>query len=76
MSTENTTDEAALPAKSCCKVCGSEMRDGVTLVNGARSSEDFAGDLSSDGVTVSEFPSDGSLVPCVKCKECGHSFIP
>lgn len=61
---------------SCCKVCGSEMRDGVTLVNGVCSSEDFAGDLSSDGVTMSECPSDGSLVPCIKCIECGHSFIP
>jgi hypothetical protein len=59
-----------------CRVCGGELKEGITLIPRLYGSEDFGGDFGGVGTTMSEGPGDGVPRPCLKCVKCGHSFIP
>jgi hypothetical protein len=59
-----------------CRRCGAQMKPGIVLVPSVVGSEDFGGDTGQPGTTLSEGPSDGHPRTCIKCSNCGHSFIP
>ena len=61
---------------SLCRVCGGGMRASKVLVPGIYGSEDFGGDFGKEGTTMSSGPATHPPKNCLKCADCGHSFIP
>ncbi len=57
-----------------CKRCGGLLEDSTALLNVLVSSNDFGNDAGQRGTTQSRIGT-AKIVPCKKCKECGHSFI-
>ncbi len=79
INTPNSTAGAGSSPSSCsqvCRVCGGKLKTGIALIPGIYGSEDFGGDFWQTGTTMSEGPGDGKPRQCLKCKTCGHSFIP
>ena len=58
-----------------CRVCDGMLKLGMALIPGIYGSEDFGGDYGEPGTTRSEGPGDGAPRECLKCVDCGHSFI-
>jgi hypothetical protein len=58
----------------CCK-CNSPCKESSGLLNTLTSSEDFGDDRGKPGTTQSR-TGLAKLVKCMKCSNCGHSFIP
>ena len=58
-----------------CKKCNGTMRVSKGFINTWTSSDDFGGDAGQRGTTQSQ---NGLAieVDCLKCDECGHSYIP
>ena len=61
---------------SLCRVCGGDMKPSKVIVPGIYGSEDFGGDFGEIGTTMSEGPATHPPKACLKCEDCGHSFIP
>lgn len=60
--------------KNKCKKCGGECKKSKALLNSLVSSNDFGNDAGERGTTVSRIGRP-KLVECLKCVNCGHSFI-
>lgn len=56
-----------------CIRCRVQMQRGIALENIPVASEDFGGDATWDGATISPGP-EAKTVSVWKCPECGHSF--
>jgi hypothetical protein len=58
-----------------CKKCGGEGKPSKALNNTIVYYDDFGKDAGSRGTTGSR-QGTAQLVDCIKCKSCGHSWIP
>lgn len=57
-----------------CRKCNSICKESTGLLNTLVSFEDFGGDRGEPGTTQSRV-GEPVLVKCMKCSNCGHSFI-
>lgn len=58
-----------------CNKCGGNARPGKALKAKVVSADDFGGDAGLPGTTLRE-EYDGTLIDCMKCEGCGHSWVP
>lgn len=61
--------------QSTCRKCGGEIGEGEVfapmVLSGA---PDFIGDDGKDSLQTMSVGNSTNLVPCRKCKSCGHTF--
>ncbi len=58
-----------------CKKCGGKCKPSKVLNNTLISLDDFGNDSGLRGTTQSRVGT-AKLIDCLKCEDCGHSFIP
>lgn len=58
-----------------CKKCNGSMKESKVLLNSLVSFSDFGNDVGQRGTTQSR-NGNANLVDCLKCENCGHSYIP
>ena len=58
-----------------CKKCGGKCHPSKALNNTMVYYDDFGGDAGGRGTTGSR-SGKPKMVECLKCEDCGHSFVP
>ena len=69
------TEKAKRIGKKTCKICGGKGKSSKALDNQYTASDDFGNDAGQPGTTMSK-NGKAVLITCVKCSDCGHSWIP
>jgi hypothetical protein len=62
------------PPKITCNECGGDVKPSKALVNPLCGTRDGTGTTLIAGATLSP-SSEAVIKDCLKCQECGHSFI-
>jgi hypothetical protein len=57
-----------------CRECGGKAKPSKGYGKKSISFDDFGGDAGDIGTTQTEVT--GDLIDCLKCKDCGHSWVP
>jgi len=64
-----------MKTKNVCRKCDGNGKPSKVLLNAMVSFNDFGNDAGSRGTTQARVGS-ASLVDCIKCEDCGHSWVP
>ena len=57
-----------------CKICNGKCKPSIAILNSLVSFNDFGNDAGKRGTTMSRIGKP-NIVNCLKCENCGHSFI-
>lgn len=58
-----------------CKKCNGKGKPSKALNNTLIGFDDFGGDVGDRGTTMSRV-GPAKMVDCIKCENCGHSWVP